>query len=73
MFSIDKDEHSRCSTSLDLLQHSGKGGLQSPKLPGGVLLLNNHHLIAALVEDSDSLGLRFLTFDLFHLILLRHS
>ena len=73
MISNVKDENSRCSTDLDLFHHSSKGGLQSPQLPGGVLLLNNHHLVAMLAEDSDSLGSRFLTFDLFHLVLLRRG
>ena len=50
-----KDEHRRCSTDLDLLHHWGKSGLLSPVLLGGVLLFNNHHFIAPLAEDSDSL------------------
>ena len=70
--SNDKDEYYRCSTNLDLHHHPGKGGLQSPELPGGVLL-DNHYLIVALLEDSDSLRSRFVTLDLLHLVLLHHS
>ena len=73
MISNVKDEDSRCNTNLHLLHHSSKGGLQSPHLPGGVLLLDNHHLIATSVEDSDGLGSRLLTFNLFHLVLLRRD
>ena len=64
------EEHYRRSTNLDLLHHPGKGGLWSPKLPNSVLLLDNHHLITVLLEDSDSLGSRFITLDLLHLVLL---
>ena len=41
--------------------------------PSGVFFLDNYHLIAALVEDSDGLGLRFKTNDLLHHVLLFHS
>ena len=67
------DNHRQCNTDLDLLHHCRQGRLQPPKLLGGVLLLNNHHFITTLAEDSDSLGSRYLTFDLFHLIFLGRS
>ena len=73
MISNVKYEDSRYSIDLNLLHYSSKGGLQSPHLPGGVLLLYNHHLIAAFAEDSDGLGSRLLMFNLFHLFLLCHS
>ena len=56
-----------------MLRHASKGGFQSPKLPGGVLLFDNHYVIAVLSEGLDSLGLRLLTLDLLHLILLHCS
>ena len=73
MISNVKDEDPSCSTDLDLLHHFSKGGLQSPHLLGGVLLLDNHHLVAAFAEDSDGLGSRLLMFNLFNLILLRRG
>ena len=59
--------------NLDLLHHPGKGGLQSPELPRGVLLFDNYYVIVAFLDDSDSLGSRFLTLDLLHLVLLCYS
>jgi len=52
-----------------LLHHPGKGGLQSSKLLGGVLFLDNYYIIAAFTEDSDRLSSRFFTLDLLHLVI----
>ena len=56
-----------------MLHRRRQGGFQPPELPGGVLLLNDHHFIAPLEEDLDGLRPWLLMFNLFHLVLFLRS
>jgi len=72
-FQYTTKDLSRRIIHLDLFHHTSKGSLQSPKLLGGVLLFDNNYFIAALLENPNCLGSRFIMHDLLHLVLFHYG